>query len=237
MLPWPVVFVPAWLLHLWSAHRHHVRLQRATKPVLLLLLLLWYLTGAGRTSWFVVFALLFGLAGDVLLMLPDCPADPPGRQSVPAGAQKSRERLFLAGLGAFLAGHVAYILAFLSTAGRQGFPPVWLLLGMTLPLLIGFRVYLGIRGAASEPKPVLIAYILVIAGMTMAAMLAAWSNPDAFSPVPVLGALLFLLSDTALSFTRYGIRAFTDTFVMATYGLAQALLTGWFIHTGGGRLL
>lgn len=229
MLPWPVMFLPAWVLHLWSAHHHQVMLQRATKPLLLFLLLGWYLTGSGNPRFTVVLALLFGLMGDVLLMLPECLENTRFRHG--------QTPLFLAGLGAFLAGHLAYTSAFLGMAYGKGWPPAWLFLCMILPMIAGVLVYRGIRGKASEPRPVLVAYICVIVGMNMAAMTAAWANPSPSSLLPVVGALLFLLSDTALSLTRYGVRAFTDTFVMATYGLAQALLTGWFILMDGGRLI
>ena len=229
MLFWPAVFLPTWLLHLWSAHRHYGRLQRATKPLLLLLLLVWYFTGSPTPRAVVWLALLMGLAGDVLLMLPECLA---GTHAPVVG-----ENLFLAGLGAFLAGHVAYGAAFLGMSGSRGLPAPWVFLVMLVPVLAGIWVYHSIHTCASEPRPVLIAYICVIAGMNMAAILAAWANPGPYSLLPILGGLLFLVSDAALSLSRYGVRSFSDTFVMATYGLAQALLTGWFILMDGGRLL
>lgn len=228
MLFWPAVFLPTWLLHLWSAHRHYGRLQRATKPLLLLLLLVWYLTGSPAPRAVVWLALALGLAGDVLLMLPECIT---GKQT-----SHTKDTLFLAGLGAFLAGHVAYCAAFLGMSGSRGLPPPWVFFVMLLPILAGIWVYQNIHACASEPRPVLVAYICVIAGMNMAAILAAWANPGPFSLLPILGGLLFLVSDAALSLSRYRVRSFSDTFVMATYGLAQALLTGWFILMDGGRL-
>lgn len=224
MLPWPVMFLPAWMIHLWSASQHRVVLQHATKPMLLLLLIAWYLQGSPAPRPVVATALVCGLAGDVLLMLPEC-------------LKRGQTPLFLAGLGAFLAGHLAYVAAFLSLTKFPSLPPLWLLAPMLLPVVAGLLIYRRIRTHASEPRPALVGYICVIVGMNGAAMLAAWSNPGMFALLPVAGALLFLVSDSALSLTRYGVRAFTDTFVMATYGLAQALLTCWFILMDGGRLL
>ncbi len=212
-LLWPSLYAIVWLVHLWAAHMRKTGLQRATKPMLLPLLLCWYATSAGSFSPLVFTALLAGLAGDVLLM-----------------SEQRRPDLFLAGLAAFLTGHLLYVAAFVRTLPSPFMPPAWLWVLLLLPALIGIAVYRIIRKNATGMRPACIAYITVIAGMSMASMLAAWAHPGPYALLPVLGAALFLCSDTALALEKFHVRPFSDAFIMATYGLAQALLCFWFIR-------
>ena len=217
-LIWPILFLIVWLLHLWAAHAGHMRLQRVTKPMLLALLLCWYTLEASSFSPLVFLALLAGLAGDVLLMYED-----------------RAQAFFLVGLAAFLGGHALYVAAFLRTLPLPLQPPAWLLLPLLLPLIMGVTIYRIIRKGATGMRPACLAYIAVIACMNMTAILAAWAHPGPIAMLPVLGAVLFLCSDTALALGKFHVKPFTDAFIMATYGLAQALLCTWFIFLPGGH--
>lgn len=212
-LLWPSLYLFVWLVHLWAAWIRRQGLQRATKPLLLLLLLCWYATEAASFSYLVSAALVAGLAGDVLLMYED-----------------RGQGFFLGGLAAFLAGHLLYVAAFVQTLPSPFTPPAWLWGLLLLPVLPGIAVYRIIRQNATGMRPACLAYITVIACMSMAAMLAAWAHPGPLAMLPVLGATLFLCSDTALALGKFRIKPFSDAFIMATYGLAQALLCAWFIQ-------
>ncbi len=78
-----------------SVLRHNKRLEYATKPSVMVLLvaaaLLLHPASQGERALFVA-ALVLGLAGDVFLMLPDS--------------------FLLPGIAAFLAGHLAYVIGF-----------------------------------------------------------------------------------------------------------------------------
>ncbi len=149
-------------------------------------------------AWFVV-ALVFSLAGDVFLMLPN-------------------EDLFVFGLGSFLVGHLAYIVGLLVA----GISPLALALGVVVvavfiavlapPLVIGAR--------RQDPRlgvPVLV-YVVAISLMFACAM-------GSVVPAAIAGALLFYLSDFSIGWSRF-VRDFRGSrlVIITTYHAAQVLL-------------
>ncbi len=160
--------------------RHDKRLEYATKPAVMVFLiaaaLLIHPASQGERALFVV-ALVLGLAGDVFLMLPD--------------------DFLVAGIGAFLAGHLAYAVGFrfagLSAAG--------LIIGgivaaATAGLLLR-RVLSALRtsGRAKLQSPV-VAYAVVISLMTVSATASG-------NLVAAAGGLLFFFSDVIFSWYRF----------------------------------
>lgn len=154
-------------------------------------------------AWLVV-ALFFGLLGDVALL-------------------GDTERRFLAGVAAFFAGHLAYLVCF----ATMGLPaPGWwwvavpLLVGIALPL----RSVLPAAQREAGPRIVvpLLAYAAVIAAMTVVAFRTGeW--------VVALGAALFVISDSLIAFTlaRSGFqqpKGSSHVAIMITYHLSQGLL-------------
>jgi uncharacterized membrane protein YhhN len=187
----------------WVAvHQQSKVLEFVCKPLTMALLVaaalaLDPLDPAVRT-WFVI-ALVLSLVGDVLLMLP--------------------KGLFLFGLGAFLAGHIAYIVGMHvdGVAGSRFL--IGIAVVMVLLAALGSRILRGVR-AGPDPKlagPV-VAYMFVISAMVASAIgtghLAA-----------VVGSGLFYVSDALLAWnrflreTRHGRVA-----IMVTYHLAQTAL-------------
>jgi uncharacterized membrane protein YhhN len=144
-----------------------------------------------------VVALVLSLIGDVFLMLPG-------------------EQWFVFGLGAFLAGHLAYIVG-LVMSGVAG--PA-LAVGVAIVVLgaavVGVRVLRAVRGS-DEPEMVgpVGAYIAVISVMVVCAV--GTRNPFAIG-----GALLFYSSDALIAWNRFVTRhAWGDVVVMVTYHLGQ----------------
>jgi len=163
-----------------SILRHDKRLEYATKPSVMVLLiaaaLLLRPARQGERALFVL-ALLLGLAGDVFLMLPD--------------------RFLLPGIGAFLAGHLAYAAGF----RFAGFNVVGLLVGL---IIVAITAALFLRqvlrapettGRANLRNPVL-AYAVVISLMTVSA--TATGNL-----VAAAGGLLFFFSDVIFAWYRF----------------------------------
>lgn len=201
----------------WVAvYRRYKQLEYLAKPGTMLVLILWLWLAThfeGGTVWFAL-GLLFSLAGDIFLMLP-------------------REQ-FIAGLVAFLIGHILYILGF-----NQSLPPLSLatLLVLAIVALPAVQIFRRIRaGLLSSGRsrligPVLL-YSLVISLMLASALLTLVRPDEAWHPGPALlaafGALLFFLSDTLLAWNKFvqdlpGGRAL----VHMTYHLGQyALIAG-----------
>ncbi len=184
----------------WAVATDRRGVEYLCKPLTLLLLVgvalaLHPADGAVR-AWFVA-GLLLSLAGDVFLMVP---AD-----------------LFVAGLGSFLLGHLAYVVGLVQY--QDSVPG--LVLGAVVVLAgmatLGRRVRTAVRrgGDAALAGPVT-AYMTVISAMVLAAF-------GSGVPFMVGGALLFYASDATLAWNRFvhehpGGRLA----VMVTYHLGQA---------------
>lgn len=127
------------------------------------------------------------------------------------------QKLFTAGLAAFLVMQVLYFVIFLRR-GPPGRPVFGRMLAMAV---IGAAavVYLGLLwpllGALAVPVAIYVAAILAMA-------LAAWTQPGLAVP---LGATLFVISDALIAGGRFlGLGAWTGQAIWATYALAQILI-------------
>lgn len=154
--------------------------ERVAKPaVLLLLVAAAVMAPASGVAWgaaarpFLVAALICSLAGDVLLL--------------PGG-------VFIGGLVAFLLGHVAYIAAFVQVpVAPEGLLGGSLVAGI-LAGIVG-RLIVAAAGRSGLGVPVA-AYLLVILAMAVLAT-------GTLAPAAVLGAWLFVASDSMLGWGRF----------------------------------
>lgn len=156
-------------------------------------------TDVAGGAWLLV-ALAFGLLGDVMLL----------------GDSTTR---FQAGLGAFLLGHLAYLVSFVQVGLDQG---TWAVMGAVVTLA-GLTVARGVLPATQRSDglalsgPVAV-YMAVIAAMTVAAW---WTGVWQIA----LGASIFLGSDTILAVNRF-VRplSWAPVAIMVTYHVGQALI-------------
>ena len=165
---------------LFSILRHDKRLEYATKPAVMVLLIaaaaLLHPASGGERALFVV-ALVLGLAGDVFLMLPD--------------------DYLIPGIAAFLAGHLAYAAGF----RFAGFALIGLVAGLVIVFatagLFLRRILLAVEsgGRARLRNPV-IAYAIVISLMTVSATASG-------NLIAAAGGLLFFFSDVIFAWYRF----------------------------------
>ena len=165
---------------LTSILRHDRRLEFATKPAVMVLLIVAALllrpASQGERALFVV-ALVLGLAGDVFLMLPD--------------------RFLIPGIAAFLLGHLAYVVGF----RFAGFNVAGLIIGLTIAAVTAGLLLRRILGALEQSGrtslryPVL-AYAIVISLMTVSATASG-------NLVAAAGGLLFFFSDVIFAWYRF----------------------------------
>ena len=144
-------------------------------------------------------ALVLSLAGDVFLMLP--------------------RDLFIAGLGSFLLGHVAYIGGFLLEPRTAGRTLIAVVLVVIAAATLGRRI-IGAARASDTPHiaaPVAL-YMAVISTMVILAAGTA-------EPLATAGAAIFFASDAMIAWDRF-VQPFrwARPLIMATYHIAQALL-------------
>lgn len=162
----------------------------------------------------VIIALVFSWIGDILLMFqPDQPV------------------FFLAGLVSFLLAHISYILFFHFTRLRERITSRWYLMLFVVVyytvLIMQLGPYLGDFGI-----PVRV-YGIAISFMLMFAMHMLFLKNKRAGLAMVVGAALFVLSDSILAFNKF-YQSFESAgvFIMLTYGMAQ-----FFIVDGATRYL
>ena len=159
----------------------------------------------GLAKW-VLFALLFSLLGDVLLMF-----------------QEKNSIFFLLGLSAFLIAHIFYIIFFHNVRVKEnvkGKP--WLL----VVAVIYYAALINLLSPylADMKIPVLI-YGVVISFMFMLAMHMLFIKNKPAGQWMMVGALLFVLSDSILAINKfYQPFEAAGVLIMLTYGLAQLFI-------------
>lgn len=195
----------------WVAvHLRLYHLEYILKPATLVLLIAAAAAAdLGDAKPWVIGALAFGLLGDIGLMFSRGRTDPP----------------FLAGLGAFLIGHIWYLVAF-AIAGLHG-----------LQLLAGVLIVAGIGGLA---LPAVLRGATRSAGNRFATLIGGYAALLSAMTVlgvgtglvaTAIGAVLFLCSDTLIArerFVRHVPHA--DLLVIVTYHLAQFLILIGLVH-------
>jgi uncharacterized membrane protein YhhN len=191
--------VVAAIANWWSTATEHRPTQVWSKPLTLLALIGVAVTidpaDPAVRVWFVV-ALVFSLAGDVLLL---------------------DDRRFVYGLAAFLCGHLAYTAGFIVAPDWRWWSAVAALVALTPVVAIaGRRIVAGARSQDPHLGPPVVAYLTVISAMAVAAGGAGngWA---------IGGAALFVASDTMLGWRNFvGRRPWMPLAVMVTYHLGQA---------------
>jgi uncharacterized membrane protein YhhN len=187
----------------WVAKARDDRtLEYVAKPATLAALIVVALaidpTDSTRRWWFVA-ALVFSIAGDVLLMLPS--------------------DQFVAGLAAFLVAHVCYVVGFwVEPPGALALLVSVVVVGV-LMVPLAMRIVRALR--AGEERALVgpvVAYITVISAMVVSA--AASGNVAA-----IVGAALFASSDAMIAWDRF-VRSFAlaPVAIMVTYHVGQASL-------------
>lgn len=200
---------------------HTEWLDLATKPFLMIPLLLFYLTaieGQHNTpSKFIIGALVFSWFGDLLLML-----------------QGQFEGLFIFGLGAFLIAHVCYIFGFRKAKFDKTKETNRSFVHARLVFLIfigGTLIYMLYPSLGEMLVPVM-AYTFVIISMAIAALFRrGWTVDKSFILV-YSGALLFIMSDAMIAIDKFmNPIVHARIVIMATYIAAQFLIIkGILIH-------
>ena len=193
------------------ANKNLLMLRRVSKCLLMPLLAACYMLISPEPAPFVVFAILSGFVGDLVLLF------------------RPRKWAFPAGILAFATGHVFYILSF---ASRITLQPPWYLFALIAFVTIAcaatlmYYIWRGIPRKLRVPSYV---YMLVIGSMVSSAALFTLYETTPLRWLAALGGVLFALSDTTLSIDAFHhpVR-YRNVIVMSTYILAQTLIVSAF---------
>ncbi len=188
----------------WSEVAGRRRVHLAAKPLATTLIIAVAAVAAAPVppayKTFILAGLAFSLLGDIALMFPD--------------------RWFTAGLAAFLAAQVLYILAFRPLAGHPVAPATFLPF-----ILFGLLMFFLLAPRLGPMKFPVFVYIVAI---TMMAGLAAARYIDRGGMKALLafaGAVLFLVSDSVLAYDRFARKVpGARLIVLGTYFPAQLLI-------------
>jgi uncharacterized membrane protein YhhN len=200
LVPVLIVLAAACALTDWiGVARQDDRLRRVTKPLTMVVLIVLAIVGddgrlGAEQAWIVV-GLVLSLVGDVFL--------------------QADERWFVAGLGSFLAAHVAYVVAMLIV----GVAPLGLAIGLVLAVtgsaIVGRQVVAAVARSTPGLRLPVVAYTIVISTMLVMALgtTESWL---------ILAGVLFYVSDSILGWNRF-VRptSWMPLAVMVTYHLAQ----------------
>ncbi|MEY8848437.1 lysoplasmalogenase [Psychroserpens sp. XS_ASV72] len=176
-----------------------------TKPAIVSSLLMFFLAQSkdlGKSMrLLMILALLFSLFGDISLMFDNLSSS-----------------YFIIGLVSFLLAHIMYILVFLKHRNTSSRPLGFL--GLLLLYAISLFFYLK-DGLGDMLVPVMV-YMIVILGMATSAFLRRKSvNTKSFTWV-LIGAILFLVSDSILAIDKFHhALPLSSVSIMLSYALAQ----------------
>ncbi len=150
--------------------------------------------------WWICMALLLSTCGDIALL-------------------RSGNAAFMAGLGSFLLAHGLFVWAFLIDDVAR--PPLW----CAIPIGAAAVFFVWLLPRTGPLKLPVLVYAAALVGMTLAAA-ARWDlRGDASGALAAVGALLFLLSDSALAVRQFnGPYPRAQASILSTYWLAIGMV-------------
>jgi uncharacterized membrane protein YhhN len=206
------LFFIVFAIQLYAEYRDHVGLRLFSKPLIVLVLMVWLYSGVGIKNRFnarIFIGLGFALAGDVLLML-----------------QGNNASFFIFGLIAFLLCHLFYIAAF--NLDRKASPPtknpffLWAIIvfaSFCAALFFYLQPHLG------QLQYKVFVYAIIISSMAVMAV-SRFGKVNLFSfEIIFYGALFFLFSDSMLAYNKFvEPLPHAGVIIMSSYMLAQYLI-------------
>lgn len=194
-------------------------LQYAFKPLIILTLILHLALQRGFSSnkllrWIMI-GLIFSWIGDVLLMFDDC--DP---------------IFFILGLLSFLLAHLFYIIFFHRVRVIENIKSnPWMLAAVVLYYAILIYFLSPFLGDMKLPVRI---YGVVISFMLMLALHMLYIQNRRAGRTMLLGAILFVVSDSVLAFNKfYEPIQYGGLIIMTTYGIAQLLIVVGSVKMSG----
>lgn len=185
------VTVAALLAAEWSGRIRQKRISKTMASTCFVGVALCFIAGASHgVYWWILAGLVLGAVGDVALLF-------------------SGQTAFLSGLSVFLAGHVAYVVAFAILV-----PPVeWLGLSVVAVCAFGAGASAWLFPHLGPMRIPVGFYIVVLCTMVVAASSLPGRIPG--GPTFAVGAVLFAVSDLAVARERF----VADTFTNKAWGL------------------
>lgn len=208
---WQLSFLVILAANLLAVYNSNETLRYIVKPLLILLLMIYFIsqTVNGQVDFrkWIFGALFFSWIGDILLLF-----------------EEKNSLFFLLGLSSFLLAHIFYILFFHGVRIQAQIKSRWIFLFVVFVYYISV-MYILSPSLDKMKLPVRI-YGIVISFMFMLAMHMLFLKDKKIGWLMMIGALLFVTSDSLLAFNKfYQPFQYSGILIMLTYGLAQWLIT------------
>ena len=196
---------------LFAVYNGNESLRYITKPLLMPLLIGFFIFQtkdfASSLKKWIVLALVFSWAGDVLLMF-----------------ESANSNFFIFGLVTFLIAHIFYILFYENVIRKENLRKnYW----WFLPVIIYYiaLIYILSPNLGDMKFPVRI-YGIVISYMLIKALQTGRIKNLVAATLMITGAVLFITSDSILAINKfYEPFEYAGITIMLTYGIAQLLIT------------
>jgi len=189
-------------------------------PVLAVIFLINLRSGSDLLHKLMLAGLFFSWVGDVLLEVPNQAAD-----------------LFIPGLISFLLAHIMYLLTFFLTRGENFINKrgIWVLIPVALS---GAGIIFCLHNDLGNMIIPVSVYTIVILAMVTGAINRIKKGNAVSYRLVLAGAILFLISDSALAINKFGhpFRG-SSIVIMSTYLLAQYLIITGYMRQFRGKLV
>jgi uncharacterized membrane protein YhhN len=206
-----IFFIVA-IIEVFGEFKDNTKIIYNTKPILMPLLILFYIFGVieatsiTRVNWLIVVALIGGMGGDIFLMLKD------------------EDKWFLPGMISFLINQIFYIISFfLSITDYTAFNLWGLFLIIPVLLILVFTVPRFIKNTGSMRIPVIV-YMVALLLMHISALLRISDSRLQGLPFVLIfiGSLSFTFSDALIATNKWaGEFKNARVIIISTYILAQ----------------
>ena len=208
------LFCIIFIMHMIFTKSEYNRGRCYTKPFLMPLLAIYYISSVAEVNKLIVMALAFGFMGDVFLMWSE------------------RKSNFMLGLEAFLIGHLCYVLLFLQNVSITKSIPVWFYFIIIIYAIGAGAVMKKLRMYLGDMKIPTYIYMAIILFMSFISLARIWTMGMSISFfLPFIGSLLFLCSDSMLGFYTFkGKFKNGNIYIMLTYVLAQVLIVAGYLY-------
>ena len=204
-----IIFLAIVLLELFSSNiKSLLPIHVIAKPLILLSLIFFFINQgkhlSSKTKVITLLALLFSLAGDVLLMFTDISAS-----------------FFLSGLVAFLLAHIMYIMVFLDKKNSKKIALIFI----TVLLIYAIGIFYLLKDGLGDMLIPVIVYMLVILTMILTSTMRKDNVSNKSYNLVFIGAIFFVISDSFLAINKfYQPVPLSKIIIMSTYSLAQYLI-------------
>lgn len=192
-----------------------VLLKVISKPLLMPLLLLFYINSVEENNIFIILALVFSFFGDLFLMID------------------KKKIFFTFGLINFLFGHILYIVSFIGETSFFSNTPNWYMLILFIYISIAYIIIRELNPYISDIKIPVYIYMVTLIIMSFSSFSLIWYYDGIKAWLPAIGSVLFVISDTLLAFNTFKKPLKNGGYkIMVTYLLAQFfIVTGFILYS------